>query len=198
MTARSRNGHVEVITGVMFSGKSEELMRRLRRAHVAGKRVQIFKPTVDDRDEGAGQILSHDGSRMEATQIERASEIRELLGPATDVVAIDEAQFFDGEIVSVTQWLADRHVRVIVSGTDLDFRGEPFGSMGDLMARAEHVDKLRAICVKCGEPATRNQRLEDGVPAPLDSPVIQVGGVGTYEARCRTCHDVPRPDPLTP
>jgi len=173
-------------------------MRRLRRAHVAGKRVQIFKPTVDDRDEGAGQILSHDGSRMEATQIERASEIRELLGPETGVVAIDEAQFFDGEIVSVTQWLADRHVRVIVSGTDLDFRGEPFGSMGDLMARAEHVDKLRAICVKCGEPATRNQRLEDGVPAPLDSPVIQVGGVGTYEARCRTCHDVPRPDPLTP
>jgi thymidine kinase len=116
------------------------------------------------------------------------------VNPETDVVAIDEAQFLDSGVISVVEWLADRRVRVIVAGTDMDFRGDPFGSMGELMAIAEVVDKLHAVCVKCGALATRNQRLIDGEPAPSEGPVIRVGGHDQYEARCRNCHVVPKPD----
>lgn len=191
MRRRGQEGWVEVISGVMFSGKSEELLRRIRRALIARKRVQVFKSRLDDRYGSGDQLSSHDGTRIEACPIRSAKEIRALVKPETDVVGIDEAQFLDEEIVAVVQWLADRRVRVIVAGTDLDFRGQPFGSMGTLMASAEIVDKLHAICTKCGNLATRNQRLIDGQPAPPESPVIHVGGSETYEARCRRCHEVP-------
>jgi thymidine kinase len=192
MQRRVQEGWVEVISGVMFAGKSEELLRRVRRALIARKRVQVFKSQLDDRYGGPAQLSSHDRTRIfEASPIQNASEIRSLVSPETDVVGIDEAQFLDEEIVSVVQWLADRRVRVIVAGTDLDFRGQPFGSMGALMATAEIVDKLHAVCVRCGNAATRNQRLIDGRPAPPESPVIRIGGSETYEARCRGCHEVP-------
>lgn len=185
-------GWIEVVSGVMFSGKSEELMRRLRRAVIAKKRVQVFTSSLDHRYGGAEKLTSHDGSHIEAVPIRAARLIRELVLPETDVVGIDEVQFLDSEIVPVVRWLAERRVRVIVAGTDMDFRGEPFGPMGELMAIAEVVDKLHAICVKCGDLATRNQRLVGGEPAPAEGPVIQVGGAETYEARCRRCHEVPK------
>lgn len=186
-------GRVEVISGVMFSGKSEELLRRLRRAVIARKRVQVFKSQLDDRYAGVHRLTSHDGTEVDAEPIRSARVIRDLVRPETDVVGIDEVQFLDQDVVSVVQWLADSRVRVIVAGTDMDFRGEPFGPMGALMAIAEVVDKLHAICVKCGEPATRNQRLVRGEPAPAEGPLIKVGGAESYEARCRRCHEVPPP-----
>lgn len=185
------DGWIEVITGVMFSGKSEELLRRIRRAQIAKKRVQIFTSSLDARYEGPASLTSHDGTAMEATPIRTARNIRDLVNPETDVVGIDEVQFLDHDIISVVQWLADRRVRVMLAGTDSDFRGRPFGPMGDLMAIAEVVVKLHAICMKCGDLATRNQRLVDGEPAPAESPLIQVGGADQYEARCRRCHEVP-------
>lgn len=193
MTHGAQDGRVEVISGVMFSGKSEELLRRLRRALIARKRVQVFKSHLDRRFGAATRLTSHDGSEIDAVPVRLAREIRRLVNPETDVVGIDEVQFLDDGIVDVIGWLADRRVRVIVAGTDMDFRGRPFGPMGALMATAEIVDKLHAICVKCGEPATRNQRLLDGKPAPPEAPLVHVGGAETYEARCRACHEVPEP-----
>jgi thymidine kinase len=189
----SRPGWIEVITGVMFSGKSEELIRRVRRAIIARRRVQVFKSHFDTRY-GPSTIASHDGREIEAVPVDSAAEIFRQVRPDTELVAIDEAQFLDPEIVTVVTALAARGVRVIVAGTDTDFRGEPFGAMGDLMAVAESVDKLQAICVICGDLATRNQRLVDGRPARYDSPTILVGGRESYEARCRHCHRVPRQD----
>lgn len=190
MHRRTSDGWIEVISGVMFSGKSEELIRRVRRAEIARRRVQLFKSRLDTRG-GTAQIVSHDGSEIDAHAVSGSRELRELVHPETDVVAIDEVQFLDDGIVEVVQWLADRKVRVIVAGTDMDFRGEPFGPIGRLLAVAEVVDKLHAICVQCGAPASRNQRLVDGEPAPAEAPVIEVGGHGMYEARCRDCHEVP-------
>jgi thymidine kinase len=190
----SRPGWIEVITGVMFSGKSEELIRRVRRAIIARRRVQVFKSHFDSRYAGLYSVTSHDGRELEATPVDSASEIFRLVRPDTELVAIDEAQFIDADLVTVVTALAARGVRVILAGTDTDFRGEPFGSMGDLMAVAETVDKLQAICVICGDLATRNQRLIDGRPARYDSPIIMVGGRESYEARCRHCHRVPRLD----
>jgi thymidine kinase len=190
----SRPGWIEVITGVMFSGKSEELIRRVRRAIIARRRVQVFKSHFDSRYAGLYSVTSHDGRELEATPVDSAAEIFRLVRPDTELVAIDEAQFIDAEIVQVVTALAARGVRVILAGTDTDFRGEPFGAMGDLLAIAESVDKLQAICVICGDLATRNQRLVDGRPARYDSPVIMVGGRESYEARCRHCHRVPRLD----
>jgi thymidine kinase len=187
----AHDGRIEVISGVMFSGKSEELLRRIRRALIARERVQVFKSSLDDRYAGVFRLSSHDGSEIDATPVRSASEIRDLVNPETDVVGIDEVQFLDHRIVSVAEWLADRRVRVIMAGTDMDFRGEPFGPMGELMAIADVVDKLQAICVKCGAPATRNQRLVGGRPAPAEGPLIQVGAGEHYEARCRRCHEVP-------
>lgn len=184
-------GWIEVITGVMFSGKSEELMRRVRRALIAKRRVQVFKSALDGRYAGLGSISSHDGTTVQAVPVAGSRELAEMAHPETSVFAVDEVQFLDDGIVDVLSLLADRGARVIAAGIDMDFRGEPFGCMPRLLSVAEQVDKLHAICVVCGSPATRNQRLVDGAPAPYEAPVIQVGGAEAYEARCRRCHDVP-------
>jgi thymidine kinase len=187
----AQDGWIEVISGVMFSGKSEELLRRVRRALIARRRVQVFKSHLDDRYAGVFSISSHDGSRLDAHPVSSSVQIAEFVQPDTQVVAIDEAQFLDDGVVKVVNDLADRGIRVIVAGTDMDFRGEPFGPLPKLLAIAEKVDKLHAICVVCGDLATRNQRLIDGKPAPAEGPTIQVGGAERYEARCRKCHQVP-------
>jgi thymidine kinase len=187
-------GWIEVISGVMFSGKSEELIRRVRRSVIAKKKVQVFKSHLDERYGGIFTVSSHDGTIVEAEPVQSSIEIMERVRPDTEVVAIDEAQFLDGGVVTVANALAKRGVRVVVAGIDSDFRAEPFGSMPELMAAAEVVDKLYAICVVCGGPASRNQRLVNGKPAPYDSPTIMVGGRESYEARCRHCHEVPRKD----
>ncbi len=186
-----RPGWIEVITGVMFSGKSEELIRRVRRAIIASQRVQVFKSHLDDRY-GLYSVSTHDGVSVEADLVDSAAQVARRLDPNATVVAVDEAQFLDAAIVDVCGALAGRGVRVIVAGTDTDFRGEPFGPMPQLLSVAEVVDKLHAICVCCGNPASRNQRLIDGEPARYDSPTIMVGGSEQYEARCRHCHQVPR------
>lgn len=187
-------GWIEVICGVMFSGKSEELIRRVRRALIARKRVQVFKSHLDERYTGLYHVSSHDGRTVEAMPVDSPEQIARALLPDTQVVAIDEAQFMPPGIVSLATALAESGRRVILAGADTDFRGEPFGPMPQLLAVAEQVDKLHAICVKCGNPASRNQRLIEGVPARWDSPTIMVGGQESYEARCRACHSVPRRD----
>ena len=184
-------GWIEVIAGVMFSGKSEELMRRVRRSLIAKKRVQVFKSHLDDRYRGVYVVGSHDGRSIEAIPVDSAEQISLRLDPQAQVVAIDEVQFLDDGVIALVNALAERGRRVILAGTDIDFRGEPFGPMGSLMCVAEFVDKLHAICVLCGAPATRNQRLIDGKPARYDSPQVMVGGAEAYEARCRACHSVP-------
>ena len=194
MTSPTRPGAIEVIAGVMFSGKSEELIRRVRRGLIARRRVQVFKSHLDARYAGVYNISSHDGRTIEAEPVDSAAEIFRRVRADTELVAIDEAQFLDHGVVEVATVLADRGVRVILAGIDTDFRGVPFGAMATLMAVAEEVTKLRAICVICGELACRNQRLVDGQPAPWHAPVIQVGGLEAYEARCRHCHQVPRVD----
>ncbi|HEC22082.1 MAG TPA: thymidine kinase [Chloroflexi bacterium] len=192
---KHQRGRVEVICGSMFSGKSEELLRRVRRAEIARQTVQIFKPSLDNRY-GVSSVNSHDGRAAEAVAIETPQDILKLLEDGTTVVAIDEAQFFDDSIVDICRRLADeRGIRVIVAGLDLDFRGEPFGPMPALMAEAEQLDKLHAICVVCGDEASRSQRLINGKPASYDDPIILIGAQESYEARCRHCHEVPgRPD----
>jgi thymidine kinase len=189
-----RPGSVEVIAGVMFAGKSEELIRRVRRGIIARRRVQVFKSHLDSRYAGLYSVASHDGREVDANPVDSSSEIFRLVRPDTQLVAVDEAQFLDYGIVRVASELAARGVRVILAGTDTDFRGEPFGAMGALMAVAERVDKLQAICVVCGDLACRNQRLVDGRPARYDAPTIMIGGQESYEARCRRCHQVPRVD----
>jgi thymidine kinase len=178
----------------MFAGKSEELIRRVRRAVIARRRVQVFKSHLDSRYAGLYSVASHDGTELDAAPVDSAAEIFRLTRPDTELVAVDEAQFLDAGIVPVVTALAGRGVRVILAGTDTDFRGEPFGPMGALMAVAETVDKLQAICVVCGDLACRNQRLVDGKPARWDAPTIMIGGRESYEARCRKCHEVPRAD----
>ena len=187
-------GWIEVICGVMFSGKSEELIRRVRRAMIAKKKIQVFKSHLDERYSGIYQVSSHDGRTVEAVPIDTPEQIGRLVHADTQVVAIDEAQFLDASIVELVTALANRGTRVIVAGTDSDFRGEPFGPMPALLAVAEVVDKLHAICVVCGNLASRNQRLIAGRPARYDSPTIMVGSSESYEARCRACHSVPRRD----
>jgi len=182
-------GSIEVICGSMFSGKSEELIRRVRRVQIARKKVQIFKPLIDNRYQ-VQYIYSHNGSKVEATCIKKALEILNEVKPDTEVIAIDEAQFFDRKIVEVCQLLANQGKRVIVAGLDQDFRGEPFGSMPELLAIAEYVDKLHAICMVCGKTATRTQRLVNGKPADYNDPTILIGAKESYEARCRMHHEV--------
>ncbi len=183
-------GHIELICGSMFSGKTEELIRRLRRAEIAKQRVQVFSHKLDTRY-GSDQLASHSGANWNAVPVQRAEQVLAQLDPAATVVAIDEAQFFDDKITGVVDTLADRGIRVLIAGLDLDFRGEPFGPMPLLLAQAEQVDKLSAICVVCGAPASRTQRLINGSPAKYDDPVILVGASEVYEARCRHCHQVP-------
>lgn len=186
-----RTGSVEVITGSMFCGKTDELIRRLRRATIARQKVQVFKPAIDYRY-AVRKVTSHAGSDFEAHPIELAGEVLTHLEANTTVVAIDEAQFFDNQIIDIVQRLADQGLRVIVAGLDTDFRGEPFGPMPALMAKAEHVDKLQAICMVCGEPASRTQRIINGKPARYDEPVVIIGAAEMYEARCRAHHEVPK------
>ena len=194
MHEQPRSGWIEVIAGVMFSGKSEELIRRVRRGIIARRRVQVFKSHLDSRYAGLYSVSSHSGGELDANPVDSAAEIFRQVRPDSDIVAIDEAQFLDEGLVDVVSELANSGKRVILAGTDTDFRGEPFGAMGALMCIAEQVDKLRAICVRCGELACRNQRLIDGRPARYDSPTIMVGGRESYEARCRSCHQVPLRD----
>ena len=183
-------GWIELICGSMFSGKTEELIRRLKRAEYAKQKVQVFKPSLDDRY-SESDVSSHAGRRLEAQVVKTADEIADLIEEDTDVVGIDEVQFFGWEIAELCSWLAEQGKRVIVAGLDMDFRCEPFGPMPILMAQAEHVSKLQAICMICGAPASRTQRLVDGKPVPFDAPVIVVGAEEVYEARCRKCHQVP-------
>jgi thymidine kinase len=175
----------------MFCGKTDELLRRLRRATIAKQKIQVFKPGFDIRY-SSEKVTSHAGNEYDAHPVENISEIPTLLQDDVTLVAIDEAQFFDEEIIKVVQNLVDRGIRVIVGGLDMDFRGVPFGQMPQLLSQAEVVDKLHAICMVCGEEATRTQRLVDGEPAHFDDPIVIVGAAEMYEARCRIHHQVPR------
>lgn len=185
-----RSGSLTVIAGSMFSGKTEELIRRARRAIYARRSVQVFKHALETRSEEA-EIRSHNGLLHEAIAIESSGDLPGKVDPTADVVAVEEAQFFDGGIVEACKNLADGGYDVIVAGLDMDFRGEPFGPMPDLLAEADDVVKLRAICARCGRDAARSQRLIDGRPAPATAPIILVGAEESYEARCRHCHEVP-------
>lgn len=188
---KHHTGLIEVVTGSMFSGKTDELIRRLRRATIARQKVQVFKPVIDKRYH-VDKVASHAGTVFSALPVNCSADIYKVLDADTSVVGIDEAQFFDEGIVEVAQTLADRGVRVLVAGLDTDFRGEPFGVMPTFLAIAEQVDKLQAICMVCGEAASRTQRLVNGKPARYNDPVVIVGASEMYEARCRTHHEVPR------
>lgn len=185
------HGWIEVIVGPMYSGKSEELIRRVRRVKIAKQKIQVFKPEIDDRY-SKDDVVSHVGEKEEAISVKNSEEILKFLEEDTQVIAIDEVQFFDEGIVKIVGNLADKNKRVICAGLDMDFRGEPFGFIPRLMAIAEFVDKIQAICVVCGNPATRTQRLINGMPADYDEPTVLVGAKESYEARCRKCHVVPK------
>jgi thymidine kinase len=180
-------GWIEIICGPMFCGKSEELIRRLRRAEIAGQRVLIVKAGIDDRYD-ISHVVTHAGAKMRAVNASSASEVLRF-ADGYDVVGLDELHFFEDGIVEVLVGLAERGQRVIVAGLDTDFRAEPFVAMPELMARAEFVDKLQAVCHRCGGPATRTQRLVNGRPAPFSGDTIQVGALDAYEARCRGCFE---------
>jgi thymidine kinase len=188
---KHHNGSIEVICGSMFCGKTEELIRRLRRATIARQKVQVFKPVIDVRY-STQKVTSHAGTDFHAIPIKASSELPAKLDDDTTVVGIDEVQFFDDNIIEIIESLANRGIRVIAAGLDMDFRGEPFGCMPVLMAKAEQVDKLQAICMKCGEPGCRTQRLVNGQPANFHDPIVIVGAAELYEARCRNHHIVPR------
>jgi len=187
---KHRYGRVEVICGSMFCGKTEELIRRVRRATIAKQTVQLFKPRIDNRY-SEDLVASHSGQFEKAEVIDLSKEIITLLQVETSVVAIDEAQFLDSELVTIVNFLARKGLRVIVAGLDLDFRAEPFGCMPELMSCAEDVTKLRAICTICGEDACRTQRLVNGNPASYNDPIVLLGAHEAYEARCRLHHTVP-------
>lgn len=195
MYGMPQGGWIEVICGSMFSGKTEELIRRLRRAQIARQRVQVFKPAIDQRYSETA-IASHNGLQAQAVPVNGAAEIRAQIDPQSTVIAIDEVQFFDSEVIDLCIELANSGKRVICAGLDMDFRGEPFGPLPRLLAVAEQVEKLQAICVVCGGPASRTQRLINGEPACYEDPVVLVGASEVYQARCRGCHEVPhRPSP---
>lgn len=183
------HGYIEVVIGPMYSGKSEELIRRLKRAKIAKQNVVVFKPIIDDRY-SKEDVVSHSGYTINAIPIKDSSEMYKYINEDTQVVGIDEVQFFDEAVVDMAIGLADRGIRVIAAGLDMDFKGEPFGPTPKLLAVAEFVYKIQAICSVCGQPATRSQRLINGQPAKYDEPIIQVGAVESYEARCRKCHVV--------
>ncbi len=183
-------GWIEVITGCMFAGKTEELIRRIRVLQYAKKKLMVFKPAIDNRY-SISEIASHAGLRYTSVNVTSSDDILSHVTPDIDVVAIDEAQFFDNGLVSVCEKLADAGKRVMVAGLDRDFRGEPFGVIPELLTRGEFVTKLSAVCTVCGAPATRTQRLVNGQPAAYEDPIILVGASESYEARCRHCHNVP-------
>ena len=188
-----RNGWIEVISGCMFAGKTEELIRRINVLKFAKKNILVFKPKIDNRysDEN---VVSHAGSSVKSIVISNSDEIMKYINSEIDVVAIDEVQFFDDSIAKVCDELANLGIRVIVAGLDTDFRGEPFGVMPTLITCSEFVTKLTAVCNSCGAPATRTQRIINGEPAKYDDPVILVGASESYEARCRHCHIVKEKD----
>lgn len=195
MYLNQRDGWIEVICGPMFAGKTEELLRRVKRLEYAKKNIVVFKPIMDNRYSD-NEVVSHNNNRTKSVNISTANEIFRHIDSNTDVVAIDEIQFLDEEAVHICEFLAEQGVRVIVSGLDRDFRGEPFSFMPRLLALAEYVTKLTAICVKCGIPATRTQRIVNGRPARYDDPIVMIGAEESYEARCRSCHKVYRkPNP---
>ena len=183
-------GSLTVITGSMFSGKTEELIRQIHRARYARRRVQVFKPALDTRTDD-DSIRSHSGLDHDAIAVPDSRALRAALLSETQVVAIEEVQFFDSQITSVCTELADSGHVVLASGLDMDFRGCPFGPMPALLALADTVVKLRAICARCGADASRSQRLFDGRPAPSSAPTVLIGAQERYEARCRHCHEVP-------
>ena len=191
MYVMKQSGWIELICGSMFSGKSEELIRRVRRTQFAKQKIAVFKPAIDNRY-SEESVVSHNGTAVTTKPIANSTDIFKHINPDIDVIAIDEVQFFDNESLQVVQHLADSGYRVIVAGLDQDFRGEPFGPMPALMSHAERVDKLHAICMVCGDEASRTQRLVNGKPARYDDPVVIVGASEMYEARCRRHHEVPR------
>lgn len=184
-----REGWIEVICGCMFAGKTEELIRRINVLSYARKNILVFKPKIDDRY-STTEIASHAGSKVPCIVISEAREILDHVNYDTDVVAIDEVQFFDEDVVDICEYLADSGLRVMVAGLDKDFRGEPFGVLPDLLTRAEFVTKLTAVCAKCGAPATRTQRIINGKPASFNDPIVLVGAKEAYEPRCRHCHEI--------
>ena len=185
-----REGWIEVISGCMFAGKTEELIRRINVLSYAMKNIIVFKPKIDNRYSDS-EIVSHSGAKVPCLVVEKAQDILKKIEADTEVVAIDEVQFFDKDIVEVCEYLADKGIRVMVAGLDKDFRGESFGVMPELLTRAEFVTKLTAVCAKCGAPATRTQRLVNGKPAGFEDPIVMVGADESYEPRCRHCHQVP-------
>ena len=189
MYQRYKDGWVEVISGCMFAGKTEELIRRIKVLEFAKKEIMVFKPKIDNRYSDT-KVVSHAGSSVESIVISDPKEILKLIKPSTEVIAIDEVQFFDDSICEVCNILASMHKRVMCAGLDMDFRGEPFGPMPKLITQAEFVTKLTAVCNKCGAPATRTQRIINGKPANYNDPTILVGASENYEARCRHCHEV--------
>lgn len=191
MYLNQKNGWIEVITGPMFAGKTEELLRRVKRLEYAKQNIVVFKPLIDNRY-AENEVVSHNKTSKRSVNISQAKEIFEYVDRDTDVVAIDEIQFLDEEAVAICEYLADRGIRVIVSGLDREFRGEPFTFMPKLVALAEYVTKLTAVCVKCGAPATRTQRIVNGKPARYNDPIVLIGAEESYEARCRRCHKVYR------
>ena len=184
-----REGWIEVICGCMFAGKTEELIRRINVLSYARKNILVFKPKIDDRY-STTEIASHAGSKVPCIVISEAKEILDHVNYDTDVVAIDEVQFFDEDVVDICEYLADSGLRVMVAGLDKYFRGEPFGVLPDLLTRAEFVTKLTAVCAKCGAPATRTQRIINGKPASFNDPIVLVGAKEAYEPRCRHCHEI--------
>lgn len=189
MEALMNSGWIEVITGPMFAGKSEELIRRVKRLEYAKKKALVFKPLIDNRY-SADEVVSHSQLKTKSINITHSTEILKYVKSDTFAVVVDEVQFLDEGILDVADVLANRGVRVILAGLDMDFRGEPFLIMAKALAKAEFITKLTAICVKCGQPATRTQRVVNGVPASYEDPIIIVGAKEVYESRCRHCHEV--------
>ncbi len=192
MIENRKFGWIECICGSMFSGKSEELLRRIKRGVIAKQKVLLFKPSIDNRYE-ENMVSTHNGNSYESVNIDKAEQIYDyIIDKKYDIIGIDEVQFFDEKIVEVINKLADDGIRVIVAGLDMDFKAEPFHPMPEIMAVSEMVTKLHAVCNKCGKEASRSQRLIDGEPARYDDPIVVIGASESYEARCRHCHEIER------
>lgn len=185
----NKRGWIEVVCGPMFAGKSEELIRRVRRLGYAKKNYIVFKPAIDNRYSDS-EVVSHDKRSLKSISINNSKEVSKYINDTLDAVIFDEVQFLDEGIIEAIEDLANKGLRVICGGLDMDFKGEPFKIISELLARAEKIDKLTAICVCCGEPATRSQRLVNGEPASIHDDVILVGSTESYEPRCRKCHQI--------
>jgi thymidine kinase len=184
-----RNGTLTVVCGSMYAGKSEELIRLARRALFAKRKVQVFKPFIDTRYHET-MVVTHMGVKHEAVAVRSVADLAAAIEPKTDLVCVEEAQFFDRELVDLAVCLTDEGVDVVVAGLDQDFRRRPFGPMPELLIAADEVLKLRAICMKCGEPASHTYRMIDGKPAHWNDPVVLIGATEAYEARCHRCFEI--------